>query len=59
MTKPGTHAATLDLLIQVDRLLAEAEKTRSLRDRLIAAARDATDLAPPIPADRKAVSGAR
>jgi hypothetical protein len=41
--------ANLELLIQIDRLLTEADKMRALRDRLLEIARRMPDTIPPPP----------
>jgi len=58
-TPPTTHPvrdATLLLLARIDRLLAEADEVRALRDRMLAAAREA---APSAPATDERTGGGR
>jgi len=45
-TKPTVTDLTLLLLLRVNRLLAEADEVRALRDNLIALARDQTHTGP-------------
>jgi hypothetical protein len=40
MAPPDLQTANLDLLMQLDRLLTEADRARVLRDQLIALARE-------------------
>lgn len=42
MHQPTPQDATLDLLLQLERLLAEADRARLLRDRLLDVARSYT-----------------
>jgi hypothetical protein len=51
MPTPELKDANLDLLIQIDRLLTEADRTRELRDRLFEAARKAPPVSARMPAD--------
>jgi hypothetical protein len=51
---PTRLDAEIDLLLQVERLLAEADRMRAVRDRLIEVVR----ATPPPTADRKAVRNA-